>query len=150
MTEDEEEQVLKKYAISLLAASAAACVHAAGIRCLDREHCACCRRILELTARLLCFLTTMGVQEESESLLPHGTASKQAPGAVAVQQGPNKWRGSLLGCCSGCDSDAWGSCLLGYFVPCVAFGCALHYLQSHVQRSLHLYTQQAACIAGKT
>ena len=40
------------------------------------------------------------------------------------------WRGSLLGCCSGCDSDAWGSCLLGYFVPCVAFGCALHYLQN--------------------
>ena len=127
--------LLKKCAtLQLPAASAAACIHAAGIRCIDGEQCAGCRRTSVLIARSICFLTTMGVQEESKSLLPHGTAGKQgALGAVAVQQGTNKWRGSLLGCCSGCDSDAWGSCLLGYFVPCVAFGCALHYLLGHMQ-----------------
>ena len=75
---------------------------------------------------LACAPATMGVQEESKSLLSHITASKQGTlGTGVVQERTNRWRGSLLGCCSGCDSDAWGSCLLGYFVPCVAFGCAL-------------------------
>ena len=42
--------------------------------------------------------------------------------AVAVPLEEPEWDGHLLHCCGSCNEQGWGSCLLSYFLPCVAFG----------------------------
>ena len=80
--------------------------------------------------RALDCVDNMGAQEQepTEGMLPHRNANKQAEiGVFALSPAPppgaNQWTGSLFGCCTDCDSDAQSSCVLSYFVPCVAFGC---------------------------
>ena len=77
-------------------------------------------------------MSVMGAQsvDEKAPLLPQQAAATQKdrntqPVAVVLADvAPRAWRGSLLNCCAGCDSHGWGSCLLGYFAPCIAFGYA--------------------------
>ena len=42
--------------------------------------------------------------------------------AVAMPLEEPEWDGHLLHCCGSCNDQGWGSCLLSYFLPCVAFG----------------------------
>lgn len=42
--------------------------------------------------------------------------------AVAMPLEEPDWDGHLLHCCGSCNDQGWGSCLLSYFLPCVAFG----------------------------
>lgn len=78
--------------------------------------------------------------DETAPLLPHGTASKSDLAVpVALDVTPNKWKGSLVSCCAGCDSTGWGSCLFSYFVPCVAFG-------QNMKRALNLSALSQAVI----
>ncbi|KAL3145920.1 hypothetical protein ABBQ38_015285 [Trebouxia sp. C0009 RCD-2024] len=83
-------------------------------------------------------------QEYTAPMLPLRNANKQAAiSAFALSPAPppgaNKWRGSLLGCCSGCDSYAWGSCLLSWHLPCIAFGL-------NMKRALNLWAWCQAVI----
>ena len=67
----------------------------------------------------------MGAQEldETSPLLPQQGAAVQEPAGVVVgDEAPKAWRGALLNCFPGCDHISWHSCLLGYFLPCIAFG----------------------------
>ena len=34
----------------------------------------------------------------------------------------NQWNGGLLKFCGSCDKTGFGSCLLSYYLPCIAFG----------------------------
>ena len=53
------------------------------------------------------------------------TSGKQAvkPTKPVAPAEERSWESHLCCCFGRCDSVGWGSCLISYFAPCVAFGC---------------------------
>ena len=69
---------------------------------------------------------TVPVVDAAEEAAQFMSSGKQAVKPAKKPVAPveeRSWESHLCCCFGRCDSVGWGSCLISYFAPCVAFGC---------------------------